>query len=667
MNQNNLKNIWNKKKKFFLIAIIASMAVGMISAYIYNKTSIGDSVRVSLKDFATGSKVEYKIVSNDEIIQQGQTNIAQDGMLNLVAPSTKNSNQKFDYHLAITSENNEAETLDLLLNIDKKAKNIVVKGSGLDEFSPVSLKNGESDQSIFTDWAGGFQAEFGGRDMNEKNMSPVIEMAFQNAGIQSDLNALGNGKVEVFLGEDLDYDLGDVRRRYGGALNSMTQDLSALMVKQTMMIGAFMDASIQLKTQRKMQELHARAHKDYHPSEQMCRFGTFMRSVAHSERKSEVDKHALNRMLMDKYKGMEHSSTGSGPSTDANSVIRRYAGMFCDSRDNGGATHSICSDTPDTPEAREQRNADIDYTRILANQLTLDINFADGFSPAPASSSANNITQDEQSIVAMARNLYFPQSFASPKRNEIQKTSLIPHHDSRSYAAKMSVAHSSFVNIVGMKSSAPVGVQSTVTTTTPAPPPLGTGVRVQSTNYPNSQPPIPAPTPLPESWPAITDRPPALAGTPPSQTANPLLDASSNPRLLPDGWRALTEDSGWAYMKALMMEFGITDENSDGDVHDEIDAMLGERPSYYAQMEVLTKKIYQSPNFYTNLYDKPTNVARIGASIDAITLMNQRDRYESMLRQEMLSALLVEEGLAKHVEDVNSQIYEVIKGTQIRQ
>ena len=74
----------------------------------------------------------------------------------------------------------------------------------------------------------------------------------------------------------------------------------------------------------------------------------------------------------------------------------------------------------------------------------------------------------------------------------------------------------------------------------------------------------------------------------------------------------------------------------------------------------------QNPKFFASLYDKPANVERIGASIDAITLMNQRDRYESLLRQEMLTSLLVEEALGDHVEEVNTQIYEIMQKDQIR-
>ena len=107
-------------------------------------------------------------------------------------------------------------------------------------------------------------------------------------------------------------------------------------------------------------------------------------------------------------------------------------------------------------------------------------------------------------------------------------------------------------------------------------------------------------------------------------------------------------------MKSFLREFDFAD---DAEIH----AYLGERPSYYAQMEVLTKKLYQHPNFYTNLYDKPVNVDRMGVAMDALSLMNQRDRYDSMLRREMLNAMLIEESLIGLEEDLSVRMYRAMR------
>ncbi len=246
----------------------------------------------------------------------------------------------------------------------------------------------------------------------------------------------------------------------------------------------------------------------------------------------------------------------------------------------------------------------------MDKKLTLDVDFTD-----------TATTNDEEDIIALAKHLYFPTTFDIADIEALKRDPR-GHFSSRSYAAKMGVAHTSFVNLVGMKSRAPAGIPTTATATAPTPAAFG-------------------------QVPVVTVRPAPAT---------------------------LTEDAGWAYMKAMMREFGMTplDMNGNGSVTDavdltveeQIDEMLGERPSYYAQMEVLTKKIYQSPNFYTNLYDKPVNVQRIGASLDAIALMHQRDRFESLLRREMLTAVLVEEELQIRVEDVGSSMFEAMQEPQ---
>lgn len=65
-------------------------------------------------------------------------------------------------------------------------------------------------------------------------------------------------------------------------------------------------------------------------------------------------------------------------------------------------------------------------------------------------------------------------------------------------------------------------------------------------------------------------------------------------------------------------------------------------PSYYAQMEILTKKVYQNPNFYTNLYDTPVNVERKNVAMQATALMQKFDLFKSALRKEASISVLLE-------------------------
>ncbi|MCF8495689.1 MAG: hypothetical protein K9G62_03370 [Alphaproteobacteria bacterium] len=79
-------------------------------------------------------------------------------------------------------------------------------------------------------------------------------------------------------------------------------------------------------------------------------------------------------------------------------------------------------------------------------------------------------------------------------------------------------------------------------------------------------------------------------------------------------------------------------------------------PSYYAQMEVLTKKIYQNPDFYTNLYDKPANVDRKGVALQAINLMQKFDFLKSLLRSEASWSVLLELGLMDVQEEIETEM-----------
>ncbi len=97
--------------------------------------------------------------------------------------------------------------------------------------------------------------------------------------------------------------------------------------------------------------------------------------------------------------------------------------------------------------------------------------------------------------------------------------------------------------------------------------------------------------------------------------------------------------SASTYMYALLSQLGLQAED--------IDTYMQGGPSYYAQMEILTKKIYQNPDFYINLYDKPANVKRKQVALKAIGLMQDFDTLEVELRSEMLAAQLLELGLAE--------------------
>lgn len=101
------------------------------------------------------------------------------------------------------------------------------------------------------------------------------------------------------------------------------------------------------------------------------------------------------------------------------------------------------------------------------------------------------------------------------------------------------------------------------------------------------------------------------------------------------GMKAAGSGASANYMREIIRELGLT-------TPEDLTASLGDNPSYYAQMEVLTRKLYQSPKFYANLMDSPANVGRQQTAMGGIELMQDRDIYESLRRSEMLMSSILE-------------------------
>ncbi len=120
------------------------------------------------------------------------------------------------------------------------------------------------------------------------------------------------------------------------------------------------------------------------------------------------------------------------------------------------------------------------------------------------------------------------------------------------------------------------------------------------------------------------------------------------------------------YLQGLLKELGIDDTNANvnisGENKTELDTLLGDDPSYYAQMDVLTKNIYQNTDFYTNLYDKPANVERKGVALQAIGLMQKFDLLKSYLRNEATMSILLELAVIDLQREIENQMSETRPG-----
>lgn len=82
---------------------------------------------------------------------------------------------------------------------------------------------------------------------------------------------------------------------------------------------------------------------------------------------------------------------------------------------------------------------------------------------------------------------------------------------------------------------------------------------------------------------------------------------------------------------------------------------IGSNPSYDAQMEVLTKKIYQDPAFYANLMESPANVNRQYAALQSFGLMQRRDIFETISRSEMLLSMILEMEISKYQDNIQNR------------
>lgn len=377
----------------------------------------------------------------------------------------------------------------------------------------------------------------------------------------------GRYKVSTCL-PSVEQQLKEMGNNYVTALMFMATEFTAIMMQQMEIVGTFFDAKEQLEMQRDIQVLAAEAQKDYHPSEQLCAYGSGIRSLANTEERGRLNQQALSGILVKEYSNNKNTSTYGGFSKDMEVRLAQFKKVYCDPDDNNGTLWEMCygtvkgsAGTSFSDEQRDRFNRDIDYRRTLEEPMTLDVDFTD-----------SEKTNAEEDLIALARNLYWDRAMESPMADKFDPQAYLAV---RSLMARESLAHNSFATIVGMKSKSP---------------------------------------------------------------AEESEGAQNN--------------TGGAHLKAFLRDFGMTE--------DQINEMYGENPSYYAQMDILTRTIYQHPNFYTNLYDKPANVDRINAAMTAIRLMQLRDRYDSQQRREMLTGALLEESLTPEEDRVYSAIQELV-------
>jgi hypothetical protein len=338
----------------------------------------------------------------------------------------------------------------------------------------------------------------------------------------------------------------------------MAKQLSAGMIQNTQILGTFFDAKHQLETQRLFQQKVAEAHKDYHPSEQMCEIGTLTWDLAQIQQRHQVARNAIQNAMFARALGTGDVKTMDNQGSGSDQLTRRnlYIEKFCKTSDNTGQNNLLCAEEDGEPV---QQNADINFTQTIDYPLSLKFHM---YNP--------EVTEYEENIYAFLDQIFLNETFPDVSRPKtVLHQFYKPYQEMRSLIAMRSVAMNSFAQIIGEKS-----------------------------------------------------------------------------RGLATGNRALPP------MGALLREMGL----SDPLIYD----YIGVAPSYHAQMEILTKKIFQHPEFISNLYDKPANVKRIRTALSAIEVMQERDIHNAMQRREMLTSMILELQTRHKQKDLELKIQNVI-------
>ncbi|MCK5383935.1 MAG: hypothetical protein KAJ29_00070 [Alphaproteobacteria bacterium] len=375
------------------------------------------------------------------------------------------------------------------------------------------------------------------------------------------------------------------------AMMLSTEQLSAVAIQQAMAIGMFLDAEIQLGSQRLLQEIQAQTYKDFQPSLGMCEFGSLSKGLANADIHGDTYAVIFSERSQDRQLGKGDTAGTYGHDLDQNNRIVHFKQLFCNQKDRDAALETVCAnvtawdnDADFNAAARKRMNMDIDYYTLVDKPWTLKIDFSNQeILDIAAIPEIHN--EDEEHILAMVANLFGHVTFARPPAkllaNKPDKKDLNImqelYQDMRAVVAKRSVAENSLFSIASMKAQSPRVLDKYV------------------------------------SGPATTDR---------------------------------IQTSARLYMENILIGLGVP--------VTELLLLMDENPSYYAQMEILTKKIYQNPNFFTNLYDTPANVERKTVALQAIKLMQKFDMLKSHLRGEANVSILLEmavEELQREVED----------------
>jgi hypothetical protein len=374
------------------------------------------------------------------------------------------------------------------------------------------------------------------------------------------------------------------------AMMLSAEQLTAVAIQQVMAIGMFLDAETQMSSQRLLQEIQAQTHKDFRPSEGLCEFGSLSKSLANADLHGDTYAVIFSERSQDRQLGKGDTAGTYGHDLDQDNRILHFKRLFCNQKERDSALEIVCENT--TSWSNPAFDAEARF------RMNKDI--------------------DYYSLVDKPWTLRI--DFSNQLLMDI--AAVPPIHDEDEEHILAMVA-----NLFGHE--------------TFARPPA----RLLA-NEPNKKT-------LTIMQKLYLDMRAVVAKR--SVAENSLFSIASmksqTPRV-PDKYISGpgTTDTKYGsvrpFIEHIMEELGVP--------ATDIFQLVDDNPSYFAQMEILTKKLYQNPDFYTNLYDTPANVERKAVALQAVKLMQKFDMLKSHLRGEANVSILLEmavEQLQREVED----------------
>lgn len=361
-------------------------------------------------------------------------------------------------------------------------------------------------------------------------------------------------------------------------LMSMTEEFTVTALNQMNAIGGFFDGWMENETHNTLQQMQFENYQDFYPSEGVCVMATNVRSLARTERFVKENQLILSNRAMMRHLGRENDNAATGVKTDLGENFRASGATGLQTYRSGRLKQF--QDTYCNPHDNNN------YFQYLCEP--------EGLSPPDR----ERMDKDLSYVQFFAAQDTFDLDFIETLKNPFNPTQSLPANYAETLEDLIALQKNLYGHSVAIRPES------------------------QAFNVPEGY------LNNPKLYPNII---------------SPYLDYRSyiaKRNVVENSFNAIAamktmgSEAVRPYMVTILTELGMPQES--------IQEMLRSKPSYYAQMDILTKKIYQNPQFYVNLYEDPSNVKRKQVALQAIGLMQDWDMFESKLRTEMMASILLE-------------------------